>query len=233
MARMTDKSGKKGSDLFYKTTPLIIRSCSDFKITGLGDDIQWEKTDWVTMKRLDPKGEDYESRFKILYSATGIYVLFYGKDNKTTSHFKKNFGKIFQGDVFEVFFQPAPEQAIYFEYEINPSGKELVLLMVKQERALKGWRPWPYEKEDKVKKKVYFSDEDHEIGNKNGFWSAELFFPYSLLHSFRNVPPQSGNIWYANFCRLDYDTGEMVKWAWAPVKESFHELDKYMAVIFE
>ena len=64
-------------------------------------------------------------------------------------------------------------------------------------------------------------------------WSAELFFPFGLFDPLGNVPPVNGTIWNANFYRLDYDTGNMIKWAWTPVNKSFHEFKKYGAIRFE
>jgi hypothetical protein len=54
-----------------------------------------------------------------------------------------------------------------------------------------------------------------------------LFIPMS------NIPPGPGTIWKANFFRLDYDTGKMIKWAWSPVERTFHEFAKFRPVQFE
>lgn len=64
-------------------------------------------------------------------------------------------------------------------------------------------------------------------------WTAELFIPYKLLSVFQNTPPVKGTLWKANFCRLDYDTGKMIKWAWVPIETSFHETEWYFPLIFE
>ncbi len=74
-----------------------------------------------------------------------------------------------------------------------------------------GWIPWHYEKERRIKKMV------NVVGGKKisnaaiTSWSAELFFPYGLFNPLGNIPPASGTIWNANFYRLDYDTGKMIK----------------------
>jgi hypothetical protein len=213
-------------------TSLIVRFCRDFKITGNGDNAQWRKTDWVNLQKLDKGGRDYKSQFKILYSPKGIYVLFYGEDEKITSSFKNDFDKLFQGDVFEVFFNTNPENSIYFEYEISPLNKELVLYMVNRNGMISGWAPWPYE-EDKVERSVSISGGKMEPGAAITSWKAELFFPYGLLSPFPRVPPVKGTHWNANFCRLDYDSGGIIKWAWAPVDTSFHELHRYYSLTFD
>ncbi len=52
------------------------------------------------------------SKFKMLYSPTGIYVLFSGEDEKITSDFKNDFENLYNADVFEVFFHPYPSLSI-------------------------------------------------------------------------------------------------------------------------
>ncbi|MEO9022672.1 MAG: carbohydrate-binding family 9-like protein [Ginsengibacter sp.] len=213
-------------------TTLVVRSCKDFQITGKGDNVQWRKIVWTNLQKLDAGGKNYKSQFKILYSPIGIYVLFNGEDKKITSTFKKDFDKIFKADVFEVFFHTDPSEPIYFEYEISPLNKELVLLMINKNEIISGWAPWPYEKERKVQKLIHISGGEMEPGSTIESWTAELFFSYNLLSPFQNTPPVKGTRWNANFCRLDYDSGSMIKWAWAPVNNSFHELDCYYSLLF-
>lgn len=212
---------------------IIVRSCEDFQVTGTGDHSQWKKAEWNALQKLDKGGKDYKSQFKILYSVKGIYVLFYGEDEKITSSFYKDFDKIFQGDVFEVFFHPETTEPFYFEYEISPLNKELVLLMIKRNNTITSWSPWPYEN-NKVEKAIHLSEGDMKSDEGTlKYWIAELFIPYSLLSSFNQTPPVTGMRWNANFCRLDYDSGKMVKWAWAPIDTSFHEIDRYYPLLFE
>lgn len=212
--------------------PLPVKHCNDFAITGKGENTEWNKTSWVILQQLDT-GKLYESRFKVMYSSTGIYVLFSGEDEKITSNFRNDFDNLFNADVFEVFFHPDPATPLYFEYEISPLNKELVLLIPNLNGRAYGWTPWHYTGERKVKKNVNIKGGAMEPGAAIHSWSAELFFPYSLLNPLPNNPPASGTIWNANFCRLDYDTGRMIKWSWSPVESSFHEFKKFRSIRFE
>jgi hypothetical protein len=73
-----------------------------------------------------------------------------------------------------------------------------------------------------------------EIKGKITAWSAEIFLSYKSMGLLPNVPPISGALWNANFCRLDYDTGKMIKWSWSPtIEKSFHELKKFRVIKFE
>jgi len=47
------------------------------------------------------------------------------------------------------------------------------------------------------------------------------------------APPSSGTTWNANFYRLDYDSGKMIKYSWMPIDHSFHEFEKFKPIKFE
>lgn len=207
---------------------LGIVAVTDFEIDGKGSNTQWDKTSWVSLVQIDSGVTGYDSRFKMLYSPKGIYVLFFGNDKKVTSPYKKDFDDLYNGDVFEVFFHTNPLIPLYFEYEISPNNKELVLLMPNLDGKIWGWRPWNYEAGRRVIKKV------HVAKGKQGMesWTAECFFPYELFQPLQQVPPVKGTYWNANFCRLDYDSGKMIKWSWSPVKVSFHEINVYRTIQF-
>jgi len=213
--------------------PLLVKKCLDFSITGNGSDSEWNKANWNMLTKLDPQGEEYPSKFKIMYSGKGIYLLFQGKDNKITTKFDQDFENLFNGDVFEVFFHPDPKFPLYFEYEINQLNKELVLIIPNLNDKIYGWIPWRYENERRVIKKINIEGDKIGAGDTIKSWSAELYFPYELFSPLSNVPPVSGTIWNANFYRLDYDSGEMVKWAWTSIDESFHEFKKFHPIKFE
>lgn len=208
---------------------LKVTLVSDFKINGTGNQPQWDSTEWVSLTQLEEGVTHYDSRFKILYSKKGIYVKFSGKDKKITSSYKNDFDDLYNGDVFEVFFHTNPSLPLYFEYEISPLNKELVLLIPNLDDKIMGWRPWHYEKDRLVQKKV------HIIKGKQGMegWTAECFFPYALLQPLQAIPPVKGTVWNANFCRIDYDSGRMALWSWSPVKRSFHEFRVFRAIRFQ
>ena len=212
---------------------LLIHQCSDFTVTGKGDNPEWSKTAWNPLLKLDSGGLAYESQFKILYSVTGLYILFTGDDQKITTSYDKDFEELFKGDVFEVFLQPDPQVPLYVEYEVNALDKELVLLIQNSNGNISGWLPWHYEGKKKVTKKVIVTGGNAAPGQAIRSVSAELYFPYSLFNAMCPLPPVSGTIWNGNFFRLDYDPGKMIKWAWSPVERGFHEIKHFRPVRFE
>lgn len=213
--------------------PLLVHKCADFEITGSGENAAWTKTEWTALAQLGSNVPGYDTRFKILYSPKGIYMLFDGKDRKITTTYDQDFEDLFKADVFEVFFHPDPSVPLYFEYEINQLNKELVLIIPNFGKTFMGWTPWHYDGDRKIKKMVHVEGGKSEAGASITSWSAELFIPFELLATLPKGTPESGAIWNANFYRLDYDTNKMIKWAWSPIEQSFHEYKKYGSIRFE
>ena len=102
---------------------------ADFKVQGDGSAPAWNKTEWVTLAPRGTGRADYKTRIKVLYSATGLYVLMDGKDRQVTATMTEDFLDLWNEDVFEFFIWPDEKQTIYFEYEISPLGFELPILI--------------------------------------------------------------------------------------------------------
>jgi hypothetical protein len=215
------------------TPTLRVPACEDFEITGLGDAGAWKKAEWTALNRRSPSARDYTARFKMLYSAKGLYVLFDGTDKKLTATMTADYDELWKEDVFECFFWPDEKHPVYFEYEISPLGYELPILVPNLDKKFRGWRPWQYEGDRKIKKVVHIGDGDQKPGAAISNWTAEVFIPYELLTPLSNVPPKAGTKWRANFYRCDYDGGKQSSWDWARVGPSFHEYEKFGVLVFE
>jgi len=212
---------------------LRIRKTEDFTVNGKGDASAWEKTDWTPLNVRGSNGHPYKTRFKMLYSWSGLYVLMEGEDRKITAKMKEDFLDLWNEDVFEFFLWTDERYPIYFEYEISPLGFELPILIPNLDGQFLGWRPWHYEGERKTQKATSVMGGAKRSGANITGWKAEVFVPYDLLKPLQNVPPKPGTRWRANFYRVDYDDGKSTSWDWARVGSSFHEFEKYGTLIFE
>jgi hypothetical protein len=162
-----------------------------------------------------------------------VYVLMNGSDRKLTATETEDFADLWKEDVFEFFFWPDEKETLYLEYEISPLDRELVLLIPNLDHKQLGWRPWHYEGDRKIRKAVSIAGGAAKSGADIAGWTAEVFVPYDLLKPLRNVPPQPGTRWRANFYRCDYDGGKETAWSWTPVGPSFHEYEKFGTLVFD
>ena len=212
---------------------LLVRKTEDFVINGRGDASAWTKANWERLHLRSPDGHRYETRIKMLYSGTGLYVLMDAEDRTVTATMNEDFLDLWNEDVFEFFFWPDERYPVYFEYEISPLGFELPILIPNFGGEFLGWRPWHYEGERKTQKATTVEGGHKRPGTSVTGWKAEVFVPYDLLKPLQNVPAQPGMRWRANFYRVDYDDGKKTSWDWAKVGSSFHEFEKFGTLIFK
>jgi hypothetical protein len=212
---------------------LRVRRTNDFEVSGDGKNEAWAKTEWESIAQRSKDGPTHESRIKMLYSPSGLYVLFDAADKKLTAKIEKDFENLWEEDVFEVFLWTDERQPVYFEYEISPLNFELPILVPNFDGKFLGWRPWHYEGGRKTRKATTVTGGPKKSGAAISGWTAEIFIPYELLSPLSNVPPKPGTRWRANFYRMDYDDGKTTRWTWTPVGCSFHEYQKFGTLVFE
>jgi len=206
---------------------------ADFPVDGKGGAPAWSKAAWQPLSPRAADGNAYPTRFKMLYSAAGLYVLMDGEDRNLTATMKDDFLDLWTEDVFEFFLWTDERYPVYFEYEISPLGFELPILVPNFGGQFYGWRPWHYEGTRKTRKAVSVRGGPAETGAAISGWTAEVFVPYDLLKPLQGVPPKSGTRWRANVYRMDYDGGRAVSWNWAPIRGTFHQPDKFGTLVFE
>jgi predicted TIM-barrel fold metal-dependent hydrolase len=226
-------AGESAAQTSVASKVYALPQTADFDVTGDGQNPAWKNAAWESLARRGPVGPDYSTRFKMLYSKTGLYVLMDGEDRRLTTTLKEDFADLWTEDVFEFFIWPDERQPIYFEYEISPTGYELPILVPNFGQKFIGWRPWHYEKGRRIIKATTARGGKRESGAPVSGWSAEVFMPYELLHPLENVPPRKGTRWRANVYRMDYDEGRPTGWDWSRVGPSYHEYEKFGTLLFE
>lgn len=233
---LTSMCNQSGVGQSSRDGVLVINKSSDFEITGDGSSENWARADWVQLKQLNNHDNiSYATKVKILYSDTGIYFLFYCEDDKLTATMDEDFMELWHEDVVEIFLWPDEEEPIaYFEYELSPLNYELPLLISNDNGNLAHWMPYSnsYTGDRKVRHKTSVAGGEKKSGASVDQWMGEIFIPFDLLRPLRNIWPESGTQWRANFYRIDYDKGQTL-YAWQPISERFHEYEKFGTIVFE
>jgi hypothetical protein len=212
---------------------LRVKPAADFELDGTGRADAWSAVEWTPLVARQPDVSSHLTRVKMLYSKSGLYVLFDGADRKLSAKMEHDNLHLWEEDVFEAFFWTDEGLPLYFEYEISPHGKELPILVPNWNGRIRGWLPWDYEGGRRIRKAAAVRGGPRTAGAAIEGWSAEVFIPYELLTPLGNVPPTPGMRWRGNFYRMDYDTGTRAQWAWAPVGPSFHEFRSFGILRFE
>jgi len=192
---------------------LALPSVEDFRVTGDGGESVWAKCDWNDLGRVGEGPGRFASRFKAAWSSRGFYFLFDGADARLTCSGLPDLADLFREDVVELFLWPDEKHPVYFEYEISPLGAQLPVLVSNNGGRFHGWLPWHYEGERRCRVETVVRGGKREPGAAVTGWSAECFIPFALFAGVC-APPRPGDLWRANFCRIDYDEEACTHWAW-------------------
>jgi hypothetical protein len=211
---------------------VVIRKCTDFRITGDGIADAWKNASWINLPQDVKSIPAQQTKTKVLYSETGIYFLFNCEDKKVTSTMKADNLNLWEEDVVEVFLWTDEKFPVYFEYELSPFNYELPIMVPNNNGNFLGWLPWKYFGDRKTQHATSVSGGKLVSGGLISGWVAEFFIPYKLLTPLGNVPPKSGTRWRANMYRIDYDNGQ-VSYSWQVTEKTFHEYNKFGTFIFE
>lgn len=211
---------------------LAVAKTSGFAVDGTGTHVNWEQTSWQHMPALPNHPSHHNTSFKMLYSDSGIYVLFQCADSLLTNTNLNDGDALYNEDVVEVFLQPDTTRAAYFEYELSPLNRETALLIFNKNGDLNSWQPFELKSKRKIVHATSISGGTASPKSKTQQWTAEMFIPFDLLYPLGVSTPVTGKTWKANFYRIDYDTGEAL-WTWKPNSGNFHEYQHFGSIYFE
>jgi hypothetical protein len=211
---------------------LTVVKCEDFAITGDGSSGQWEKAQWIDIPQRVERPVVYQTRAKVMYSATGLYFLFDCQDQVLHATMLEDNLNLWEEDVVEVFLWTEEDFPVYFEYEISPLDVELPIIVPNYLGKFYGWLPWHYERDRKTRHATSTRGGPRQSNARIEAWMAEFFIPYELLIPLPNVPPKSGTKWRANLYRIDYDQGQ-TPFTWQEVSGTFHDYQKFGTFAFE
>ena len=208
--------------------PLPVQPTSDFEFTGDGTSSHWASAEWTPLPARNGARSNYQTRTKLLYSAKGIYCLFYCQDFQITSTLKEDFANLYLEDVVEIFFWPDESVPVYFEYELSPYNYELPIMVPNLKGTFFGWRPWHYEGDRLTRHAAKITRDEKGTAS----WTAEFFIPYTLLKPLILGPPKKGSRWRANMYRIDYDEGSSA-WSWQVTRKNFHDYESFGIIEFQ
>ena len=213
---------------------ILKKKTDDFEITGDGTAEHWSETDWINLTQRNNPENPVQTQVKLLYSDTGIYVLFQNEDRLITTPFTKDYENLWLGDVVEVFLWTNTSEPDYFEYEVTPLNYELPLIVSNINGELLSWIPFEntYQGDRKVRHKTTVTNGEKKNGASIDSWTAEMFIPFKMMHPLKNIYPQSGTIWRANLYRIDYDDDDTY-WSWSPFEGNFHDYKNFGVLRFE
>ena len=205
-----------------------MKATTDFEVSGTGENPAWRQVDWTPLARRQPEAHAYDTRFKMLYSPTGLYFLMDATDRKLTATMTEDFLDLWNEDVFEVFLwtdERYPGLLRVRDLPVQPRASDPDPQL---RRPVSGLAPVALRTRSHHAQGHEHHRRAQGVRRARSRAGARSSSSRTLSSGrCRTCPPKPGTRWRANFYRMDYDDGKRTQWDWAPVGESFHEFEKF------
>ncbi len=160
-----------------------------------------------------------ETQVRAAWSAEELRVLFHAADTHAWATLTERDAPLYEEEVVEVFLDPVSDLESYFEIEVNPLNAVLDLVLRRNRSGYTKDFAWRCE------------DLRTAVVKSATAWSAEISIPFRSLTA---APPQPGDRWRVNFCRIDRPPGvprELT--AWSPTgRANFHTPESFGVLEF-
>ena len=156
------------------------------------------------------------------WDADELRIQVHAEDRDAWATITQRDGPLWEEEVVEVFLDPVGDGECYFEFEVNPLGTVLDLVLRKSRSGYKADRAWQCEGLRTL------------VRRHPGGWSVEMAIPFA---SVTNSPPRTGSRWRANFCRIDRPSRdgtlprELTAWS-PPLRATFHTPERFGVIEF-
>ncbi len=173
-----------------------------------------------------PLNKAYETAARITWDDTHLYVAFETKDDDIRNTHTANDTTLWEGDVVEMFVQPAGSAA-YYEFQWTPNNATFDAKFTDHRKP--AWQEaakWNAGGKHAV---ALDGSVNSDEGSDKG-WTVEAAIPFSALGG----APTAGATWTINLYRIDSKGTHNLAFmgAWAPVGGDFHGLKDAGKVTF-
>lgn len=179
----------------------------------------------------------HETRFRALWSATGLYLRWDADDPAPWHTMTSRDDHLWEEEVVEIFIDPSWKGVGYWELEISPANVVCDVRMVDVYPNVTSDLTWDHRGlETSVR-------HEHDAAGAPTRWVATAFAPWTGFAALPvdagvALPPKAGDVWAFNLFRIERPGGAAdpkrnVGGAWSPTgKPSFHVPDAFRRFTF-
>lgn len=210
------------------------RAASPIVLDGKADEPAWAAAEVIDRfpsywSRTDPARG---TRARLLWDDDALYLFATMPDAELRAFGTQRNDRLWEGDVFELFFKPHDDRPEYYEFQVNPRSVILELAFPRRGFDFKTLAARPPLGFAAVA--VVDGTLDHP-GDRDRSWSVEGRIPWSIFTP-SGGRPQPGATWRFALCRYDYGPQgtEPILMSSAPLtQKSFHRYEDYGRLRFQ
>ena len=204
------------------------------KIDGNADEPAWEKaqvlqdfsTYWLKRKARSA------TRARLLWDEENLYFTAEMEDTDLYADVKEHNGMCWTNDVFEMFFKPAEDRLLYYEFQVNAANTQLEMAL--PSRGAGGYQRFAPNTRLGMESAVKLQGTLNHWQDKDIGWTVEGRIPWKAF-TLAGGQPKAGSKWRFALCRYDYSVAyeRADLSSTAPLTQSdFHRYEDYGELTF-
>jgi hypothetical protein len=205
-----------------ETTGLCIYQCEhihrDLFLSGKADDPLWQQAQTIQLT-IATNGLPGRCRttVKMLYNMRFLYLAFECEDDFVWGTLTNHDSAIFGEECVEAFISPSGKPRQYYEINVSPLNTVFDAFILNGRPANGDWSHFLSWKDftcENLVTRVHVNGELKVRGAKG--WSVEYAIPFTSIIGSDNLSPKSGEVWRANFYRIDApEPGKLEYYSWS------------------
>jgi uncharacterized repeat protein (TIGR03806 family) len=207
-------------------------------LDGRGDDPAWKDAQpidnfYLPWLGADARASKTRTRAKLLWDREYLYFLAEMEDSDLYATIKEHNGRLWENDVFELFFKPSTGKPGYYEFQVNAAGATLELFLPR--RGSGGYDRFRNDADFHLQAAVKLDGTLNHWQDKDKGWTVEGRIPWRDFVR-TGGRPLVDEEWSFALCRYDYSAdfeGPELSTC-APLSQlNFHRTEDYARLRFK
>jgi hypothetical protein len=210
---------------------VVYRAAKPITVDGVLDEPSWRGANVMNLVLADTgKPPRQPTTARALWDDKYLYIAFECQDTDIWGTITERDKAIFAEEVVEIFIDEDRDNWGYLEFEVSPRNAVLDIFIINRDGRVKGL--WDWNSEGWLTAVKVVGDPTRR-GTDDKSWTVEMAIPMADFMMAPNLPPKPGDVWHANFYRIDRAVSGDEWSAFAPIgKINFHSPEKFGRIVF-
>ena len=210
---------------------VVYRAAGPMCVDGRLDEASWRGAQTMDLVLADTgEAPQQATQVRVLWDDEYLYVSFVCEDMDIWGTIVERDQAIFAEEVVEVFVDEDRDNYGYLEFEVSPRNAVLDIFILNRDGRVRGLWDWNSEG---WKTAVQVEGDPTRRGTADKSWTVEMAIPMADFMMAPNLPPRPGDVWHANFYRIDRAVAGDEYSAWSPPGEiNYHTPQRFGRIVF-
>jgi hypothetical protein len=209
-------------------------AANKIKLDGVLNEVAWDDAEVLKFSvPWEKRAAKTATKAGLLWNNEYLFFFAEMEDSDLYADILEPNGRIWENDVFELFFKPDDKKLAYYEFQVNAANTPLELFF--PSRGAGGYSRFAPNQEIHLESFVKLNGTLNDWTDKDKGWVVEGKIPWTAFAR-TGGRPKVGDRWKFALCRYDYskDLDRPETSTCAPLTQAdFHRYEDYLELVFE